>query len=91
MIKFGGGMTAGIAFDRDQRFTLEPTDRWARAVAGVRRWTLDVAACRGSHLAQRYFAARDNALLRAWRFGQPRTSITMDIGCPSMKNLIGRS
>lgn len=57
----------GAVLEQDQRFTLEPTDRWARQLAGVRRWTLDVAACRQSHLAPRYFTARENALLRPWK------------------------
>jgi len=55
------------ALEQDQRFTLEATDLWARKLAGVRRWSLDVAACKQSHLAARYYTARENALVRAWR------------------------
>ncbi len=56
----------GIALAQDQRFTLEHTDLWARAIADVKCWTLDVAACLKSHLAPRYFTVERSGLLQPW-------------------------
>ncbi len=55
-----------MALAQDQRFTRPNTDHWARARAGVSHWELDVAACKESHLAKRYYTARDNALVQPW-------------------------
>ncbi len=52
--------------DGDQRFTLESTDLWARKVANVVRWDLDVAACAESHLAARYYTKADDGLTKPW-------------------------
>lgn len=56
----------GVALEQDQHFTLRHTDLWCRARAQVRRWDLDVAACRQSHLAPRYFTIKENALECRW-------------------------
>lgn len=51
----------------DEWFTAPDTGEWARAVAGVSGWDLDVAACDESHLAARYYTKADDGLRLAWR------------------------
>jgi phage N-6-adenine-methyltransferase len=53
--------------DGDQRFTTRETDAWARRIAGVTGWDLDVAACEESHLAARFFTKADDGLTQRWR------------------------
>lgn len=50
----------------DERYTLDTTDRQCRQFAGVRDWTLDVAACPASHLAAKYFTKADDGLRKRW-------------------------
>ena len=52
--------------EKDQRFTLRETDEWARKVAKVSQWHLDVAACEESHLADRYFTVETDGLAQDW-------------------------
>lgn len=52
--------------DKNSRFTLEPTNVWAKQIANVTAWDLDVAACDEAHLAPRYFTAADDGLVQRW-------------------------
>lgn len=54
------------ALEQDERYTRPEDDALCRQLAGVRRWTLDVAACKESHLAPRYYDVRLNGLLMPW-------------------------
>ncbi len=53
--------------EQDQRFTLERDLALCAELAGVARFDLDVAACRESHCAPKYFTVRDNGLVQPWR------------------------
>lgn len=52
--------------DKDERYTLPGTLEWARQVAGVDTWDLDVAACEEAHVCERYYTAGHNGLLLSW-------------------------
>lgn len=60
------GSEMSRALEQDQRFTLDATDRWCRDKARVKKWDLDVAACKERHLAKRYFTVENNGLLQPW-------------------------
>ena len=55
--------------DLDSRYTLRHTLEWCKRVAGVDDFDLDVAACDEAHVAERYYTATDDGLLRPW-FGR---------------------
>lgn len=57
---------APVEVDKNERYTLPETDALCRKLAGVPRWSLDVAACRESHLAPRYYTRDDDGLARSW-------------------------
>lgn len=51
----------------DERYTLPETIELCRKLAGVKFFDLDVAACRESHCAERYFTLADDGLKQDWR------------------------
>jgi hypothetical protein len=57
---------APVEVDKNERYTLPEDDARCRALARVSRWNLDVAACRESHLAPKYFTKADDGLARRW-------------------------
>lgn len=57
---------APVEVDKDERYTTPDTDALCRQLAGVTRWTLDVAACRESHLAPKYFTKEQDGLAQPW-------------------------
>lgn len=54
--------------DEDVRYTLDDADAWLREKAGVDEWDLDVAACKESHRAEKYYTLerRENGLQLPW-------------------------
>jgi len=53
--------------ENDSRFTLPAVDAMCKKLARVRKWTLDVAACKECHLAPRYYTREDNGLIQVWK------------------------
>lgn len=57
----------GVAnLESDERYTLDFVKREALAFMGLKRWTLDVAACAAAHLAPRYLTKKENGLITSW-------------------------
>lgn len=50
----------------DERYTRKPTIDWCLALIGLKKYTLDVAACRESHWAKRYYTKAQNGLVLFW-------------------------
>lgn len=57
---------APVEVDKNERYTLPETDALCRKLAGVPRWSLDVAACRESHLAPKFYTKADDGLVQPW-------------------------
>lgn len=55
-----------IGDDNDERYTLPETLRWCKVVTGVAHYDLDVAACRESHMAERWLSKTENGLITPW-------------------------
>lgn len=52
--------------ETDERYTLDFVKKQALAFMGLKRWSLDAAACKASHLAPKYLTKDDNGLLLSW-------------------------
>jgi hypothetical protein len=57
----------GVAnIETDERYTLAYVKVNALKFMGLKKWSLDAAACAASHLAERYLTKKDNGLITSW-------------------------